>query len=157
MELHIEIILYSTCNDDFLGPCIWTFDDLSPIWIFHLFELRCSCGKMSQNNPKWSKMLKNLPQLSKNTYKVNNITNTKSKNCLSVLFLAILGNLGWFGVILGNIGPLDYFGLFRPFFKYTGLGAPGAQSDEWKLKYDLNNQMSAYMVQENHWKKLITI
>jgi len=44
---------------------------------------------------------------------------------------------------------LDHLGYLGHFHKCTGPGAPGAQSDEYKVKYDLNNQMSAYMVQEN--------
>ena len=42
MDLHIEIILYSTFSGDFLGPYMRTFDDLSHVKVFvNLFELQC--------------------------------------------------------------------------------------------------------------------
>jgi len=101
VELHIEIILYLTCYDDFLGPCMRTFDDLSQIWIFvHLFELRCSCGKMAQNYPKWSKMLKIGQNYPKTPTNLQHLQTVQIQNHI----IASLCCFGSFGVILGDLG-----------------------------------------------------
>ena len=44
-------------------------------------------------------------------------------------------------------------GYFWPFFN----SCTGPQINEQKLRYDLNHQMSAYMVQEDHQRRLNTL
>ena len=56
-------------------------------------------------------------------------------------------------MVLGHFGPfgakLDKFGRFSH-------NCTGAHINEQKLKHDLDHQMSAYMVQENHQENIST-
>ena len=56
VELHIQIIFVLTSPGDFLGPYMWTFDDLSHVLVCVCFFTSCEAlekwPKIAQNGPK---------------------------------------------------------------------------------------------------------
>ena len=112
------------------------------------------CPKIIQNGPKCLKICHNYPKTP------TKLTTLQIQNprtvclCCFEPFWVILGDFGWFWATLGHFGP--FWAIYAIFQVHWFRSS---RSSKWwmKIKYDLNNQMSAYMVQENHWKKLIKI
>ena len=147
-------IIYSTSLRNFFGPYMRTFDDLGQVKFFlHFYELSWSFGKMAQTSPKWSTMAQNHQQFPKidqiDPESPKMAQNGPNWSIWVILFHQLInsGPVGPFWTILGHCGPFwDILGHFSP-------ASRELIKMERKIKPELNHQMSAYMVQENHEEK----
>ena len=134
-----------------------TFDDLSHVLLIDdLFELHCSCqklSKMAKNGPKFTKMDQNglkWTNIDQNGLKWTNMTQYDNV----WLFCAIFDDFSFF---------FYNFGCFCAFWDHLGQNwtiwdiFPQLHKSSYKLtKHDSDHQMSACMVQENHQEKIST-
>ena len=83
---------------------MWTFDDLSNVLnLFHLYELKCSFGKIALNGPKSPKITQNHPKSLKIAQNHPNDPKLFQKYpILSNIY--IMGNLGQLSSIFENFG-----------------------------------------------------